>query len=211
MLTVGEVLKKARIEKKLTLEEVEKAIRIRKKFLLALEENNWDKLPSTAYIKGFLRNYSSFLGLLPEEVVAVFRRQFAQKEKGGLLPSGVTKPLNEPAIRFTPQTIAAVTVLSFLILFFGYLFLQYRSIISPPNLKVDIPAEGEILSSEKVEVKGTSDSDAVVEVNSQKIASSDNGEFSTTLSLSPGINKIVIESTSKYGKKKTITRTIQVQ
>ena len=211
MRTVGELLKEARSEKRLTLEEVEKAIRIRKKFLLALEENNWEKLPSTAYIKGFLRNYSSFLGLAPEEVVAVFRRQFAQKEKSGLLPTGVTKPLNEPNIRFTPQTFVVITIIAFLTLFFGYLFFQYRSIVNPPNLVVDAPAEGEILNSTKVEVLGTTDSDAVVAIDNQQIASLDNGKFSTTLSLPAGINKIVIESTSKYGKKKTITRTIQVQ
>lgn len=211
MRTVGELLKEKRLAKKLTFEDVEKAIRIRKKFLLALEENNWEKLPSTAYIKGFLRNYSSFLGLVPDEVVAIFRRQFSQKEKSGLLPAGVTKPLNAPKVRFTPYTIIVITTIAFLALFFGYLFLQYRSIVNPPNLVVDKPQEGEILTSSKVEVLGTTDSDATVAINNQQIASSDNGKFSTTLTLLPGINKIVIESTSKYGKKNTITRTIQIQ
>lgn len=211
MRTVGEMLKIRRTEKKLTLEDVEKKIRIRKKFLLALEENDWNKLPSTAYIKGFLRNYSSFLGLAPEETIAVFRRQFAQKEKSGLLPTGVTKPLNAPKVRFTPYTIIVISTIAFLTLFFGYLFLQYISIVNPPNLIVDKPLEGEILTSSKVEVLGTTDSDATVAINNQQIASSDNGKFSTTLTLLPGINKIVIESTSKYGKKNTITRTIQIQ
>jgi len=41
MRTVGEILKKARQEKNLTLDEIEKSLRIRKKFLMALEENAW--------------------------------------------------------------------------------------------------------------------------------------------------------------------------
>ena len=61
MLTVGEILIKARSEKKLSLEEIEKKIRIRKKFLIALEDNDWDRLPSLPYIKG------SFNGLVTPE------------------------------------------------------------------------------------------------------------------------------------------------
>lgn len=211
MRTIGEILKKIRSEKRLTLEEIEKQLRIRKKFLIALEENDWSKLPSLPYIKGFLKNYSSFLGLKSDEMLAIFRRQFHQQEKAGLLPKGLTNPLDEPMIRFTPQLTGIILTISFLVIFFGYLFLQYLSFVNPPELSVESPKEGEIISSEKVTVKGKSDRDAVISVNNQKIALGENGEFTTILTLSPGINTISIESTSKQGKKRTVTRTIQVQ
>lgn len=211
MRTVGEILQKARTEKKLTLDDVEKHLHIRKKFLIALEENTWDKLPSLPYIKGFLRSYSDYLDLKSEEIIAIFRRQFSLQEKSGLLPDGLTHPVDEPPIRLTPQLAAAVIIFSFIILFFGYLFLQYKAYISPPNLIVTKPAEGEIVLSDKIAVEGKTDNYAVVSVNNQKIAVSQNGEFSTTLSLPPGINTILIESVSKFGKKKSVTRTIQVQ
>jgi len=211
MLTVGEILIKARSEKKLSLEEIEKKIRIRKKFLIALEDNDWDRLPSLPYIKGFLKNYSSFLGLKPEEMIAIFRRQFTLKEKSDLLPSGVTKPLNEPFIRFTPQTIVFTVFVSFAIIFFSYLFMQYRTITNAPNLQIEKPLEGEIIYSENVTVSGKTDPDAVVSVNNQKIVLSETGEFSTNITLPPGINTIIIESTSKNSKKKSVTRNIQIQ
>lgn len=211
MRTIGEILIKVRYEKKLTLEEIEKQLRIRKKFLIALEENDWSKLPSLPYIKGFLKNYSSFLGLKSDEMLAIFRRQFHQQEKAGLLPKGLTNPLDEPMIRFTPQLTGTILTISFLVIFFGYLFLQYLSFVNPPELSVESPKEGEIISSEKVTVKGKSDRDAVISVNNQKIALGENGEFTTILTLSPGINTISIEGTSKQGKKRTVTRTIQVQ
>lgn len=211
MRTVGEILKKIRREKQLTLEEVEKALRIRKKFLIALEENDWSKLPSLPYIKGFLKNYSSFLGLKSEEIVAIFRRQFHQQEKEGLLPEGMISPLDEPLIRFTPQLTTFLLTAIFLVVFFGYLFFQYRAYVNPPNLTVETPLEGETLPSEKVTIRGKTDSDAVVAINNQKIALSEKGQFIMTLNLSPGVNTIIIESTSKQGKKRTITRTIQVK
>lgn len=211
MRTVGEILKKARLEKKFTFEDIEKATKIRKKFLMALEENAWDKLPSLPYIKGFIRNYSVFLGLKPDEMVAIFRRHFTEFEKTGLLPSGLTHPLDEPVLRFTPQIGLIGITIAFVLLFFGYLFFQFKSYTNPPDLMVTKPKEGEIVNSSKVEIAGKTATDAVIAVNSQKIALSANGEFNTTLLLSPGVNSIIIESTSKYGKKKTITRTIQVQ
>ena len=211
MRTIGEILKKIRSEKKITLEEIEKQLRIRKKFLIALEENDWSKLPSLPYIKGFLKNYSSFLGLKSDEMLAIFRRQFHQQEKAGLLPKGLTNPLDEPIIRFTPQLTGIILSISFLVIFFGYLFLQYLSFVNPPELSIESPKEGEIITSEKVTVKGKSDRDAVISVNNQKIALMENGEFTTILTLSPGVNTISIESTSKQGKKRTITRTIQVK
>lgn len=211
MRTVGEILRKVRLEKRLTFEDIEKATKIRKKFLLALEENAWQRLPSLPYIKGFIRNYSLFLGLKPDEMIAIFRRHFSGQEKTGLLPAGLTHPLDEPVFRMTPQIGLVGITIAFFLLFFGYLFLQYKSYTSPPDLVVTQPKEGEVIQTSKVEIVGQTAADAVVSINNQKIALSTNGEFTTTLLLSPGVNSIIIESTSKYGKKKTITRTIQVQ
>jgi len=210
MRTVGEILKKARVEKHLTFEEIENTTKIRKKFLVALEENDWEHLPSLPYIKGFIRSYSSFLGLKPDEMVAIFRRHFKDQDKIGLLPSGLTHPLDETSFRLTPQVTLIGIAVVFLFLFFGYLFFQYKSYTSPPNLEITKPLEGEVLQTGKIDVIGKTDADAVISVNNQKIALSPTGEFTTTLLLSPGVNVITIESTSKYGKKKTITRTVQV-
>lgn len=210
MRTVGEILKKARLEKKLTFEDIEKSTKIRKKFLQALEDNSWEKLPSLPYIKGFIRTYSEYLGLRSDEMVAIFRRHFRDQEKTGLLPTGLTHPLDAPVLRFTPQIGLIVIIVSFIVVFFGYLFLQYQSYTSPPDLIVNKPMEGETVKTSKIEIAGKTDIDAVVAINNQKIALSANGEFTINLLLSPGINTIIIESTSKYGKKRTITRTIQV-
>lgn len=210
MRTVGEILKKIRLEKNLSFEEIEKQIRIRKKYLLALENNDWGKLPSLTYIKGFLRNYSSFLGLKEEEMVAIFRRQYHHQDKSDLVPEGITNSLRDPAIRLTPKTAIVLATVSCIVLFFAYLFIQYYTFISPPRLVIDQPREGEVTSSETLEISGKSDSDAVVEINNQKIALSGRGEFQTKIILVPGINTITVTSTSKYGKKRTVNRSVQL-
>jgi cytoskeletal protein RodZ len=212
MRTVGEILKKARLEKHFTLEDMEKTLRIRKKFLQALEENRWTDLPSLPYIKGFLKNYSTQLGLAPEEMLAVFRRQFSEKEVQDLVPKPATKTSSRAIpLRITPQIIVVTLVTFFLTLFLGYLIYQYRSFTGPPTLTLEKPAEGAVVKEKQIVVKGRTDSDTLVTINQQKTATDDEGTFESTLTLSPGINTITIESVKKNGKKRTITRTVSYE
>lgn len=62
-LTIGEKLKEAREVKGLTLQDVQENIKIRKRYLEALENNNFDLIPGEAYIKAFIKGYAGFLEL----------------------------------------------------------------------------------------------------------------------------------------------------
>jgi cytoskeletal protein RodZ len=65
---LAELLKEARQNKEVSLEEVEEELKIRRKYLQALEEEDFSSMPPEVYVKGFLRNYAIYLGLDPEEV-----------------------------------------------------------------------------------------------------------------------------------------------
>lgn len=64
--TIGRALKQAREDKQLTLEEVSQALHIRSSYLLALENDQPEKIPTPTQARGFLRSYGSFLDLSPE-------------------------------------------------------------------------------------------------------------------------------------------------
>ena len=70
---LGDRLRAAREEKKLTLEQVSEEIRIRPKYLRALEEERFEELPDFVTAKGFLRNYAGFLGLDVNEMLKIFK------------------------------------------------------------------------------------------------------------------------------------------
>lgn len=61
--TVGEMLRTAREEKKLTVEQVNRETRISVQTIRSLERDDFGAFPSETYLKGFLRNYAEFLGL----------------------------------------------------------------------------------------------------------------------------------------------------
>ena len=63
MKTVGSILREARVAKKLTLKEAEAATKFREKFLENIESDDYSRLPSLSYAKGFVKNYSEYLGL----------------------------------------------------------------------------------------------------------------------------------------------------
>ncbi len=64
----GVRLRAAREAKGLTLDDAAKTTRIAKVYLKALEDDDYAKLPSEAYTRGFLRSYAAFLGLPYGEV-----------------------------------------------------------------------------------------------------------------------------------------------
>ena len=81
MTTVGEILQKERIDKGIALLDIEKQIKVREKYLRAIEENNWDFFSSKIYITGILKNYSRLLGLDEKKVLAFFRRDYEKKDE----------------------------------------------------------------------------------------------------------------------------------
>lgn len=73
--SVGEILRRARLEKGLGLEQVSSAINIRVAQLRALEEGNIDALPGMTYALGFVRSYANYLRLNSGEIVHKFKAE----------------------------------------------------------------------------------------------------------------------------------------
>jgi cytoskeletal protein RodZ len=73
MQELGDLLRKAREAKGVTLGDAEDATRIRARYLEALEYGDENALPGRVYVEGFVRNYAAYLGLSPREVMARYR------------------------------------------------------------------------------------------------------------------------------------------
>lgn len=66
---LGEYLKEKRIEKNYSLEKFSQKTKISVNILKSLESNDFEHLPSAAYIKGFVTSYIKVLGLAPNEAI----------------------------------------------------------------------------------------------------------------------------------------------
>ncbi len=76
MFEIGNSLREARLRQHLDFPQVEQATKIRGKYLRALEEEQFEVLPSQTYVKGFLRTYAEYLGLDGQLYVDEFNSRY---------------------------------------------------------------------------------------------------------------------------------------
>lgn len=210
MKTVGEILKNAREKHHWTIDQIATATKIQAKFITALEANQFNLLPQSAFVKGFIRNYAQVVGKDPSMLLAVFRRDYGQDATGKIVPRGLLQPMNQPRLRWTPTAtiISGLTII--ITLFLAYIIIQFRSLSGVPPLEITTPIEG-AETSVLVTVEGKTHPQATVTINHQAVAVNDAGQFSHTISLSTGEHTITIEASSRSKKTKTIQRTVQVK
>ena len=70
-----EELREARTRGGYSISDAAHVLRIQEHYLEALEEGRFEQIPGTTYAIGFLRSYSGFLGLDPDEIVDAFKRE----------------------------------------------------------------------------------------------------------------------------------------
>lgn len=111
MFQIGPSLREARTRRGLSAADVHKAIRIRERYLSALEEEHWDQLPGDAYTKGFLRTYAEFLGLDGQLYVDEYNHRFVRHDdESPLVPDSLSRGGRAGGILF--RTAAAVLVVA---------------------------------------------------------------------------------------------------
>ena len=79
MESYGELLRKARLEQNLDIEKVAREILIEQRYLQGLEEEDNSAFSGEAYMIGFLRNYSNYLGLDTELILKLYNNKKIQE------------------------------------------------------------------------------------------------------------------------------------
>ncbi|CAM3706760.1 helix-turn-helix domain-containing protein [Mesobacillus zeae] len=68
MSELGIRLREAREAKGLSLDELQEATKIQKRYLVGIEEGNYNMMPGKFYVRAFIKQYAEAVGLDPEEV-----------------------------------------------------------------------------------------------------------------------------------------------
>jgi len=208
MVRVGQKLKSQRLKKGLTLEEVAKATKIKTRFISAIENEEFEKLPSSAYAHGFVKNYARFLRLPEKETLALFRREYSLDKEIKAFPESLTEE-EFPISRFRLSKIPKIAIFIFIILF-GYLLFQYRYTVIDPYVSIFSPKEGEVLFSQTIEVVGKTDPNASVFINNEPVSVNGNGNFKKSINLFIGKTTITVKVVNYFGRETIIERQIEV-
>lgn len=203
-MTLGEKFRKIRSDRRISLSEVSRATKIQVKYLEALENGEYDKLPPEVYVRGFLRSYAGYLGVPEDAIVRLYERERnIQKNLGHVEPFRFhpTAPVRF-SFSVSPKAVAFAAGLLVAAGFFVYLSLELRSFVSEPRLSITGPSEGETISGSETVVRGETDPRAKVLINGEETIVDENGGFSERLTLTSGLNVITVSSTNRFGKER---------
>lgn len=205
MKTAGTLLREKRLALELTLDAVESRTKVKKAYLEALENANFDALPSAPVTKGFLKSYAKVLHLNPDTLVAMYRRDY-DEVMNEIVPHGLVEPVVKKTRLFSvPILLTSIAILAFC----GFLLLQLLKWWSLPKLEVIQPIEGETYG-ELITVKGVTDTDATLKIGDQTVLVGQSGEFSLDLKYPAGTHRLLIQATDREGKTRLLERTFTV-
>src|SRR6185295_2793077 len=87
MSQLGERLRAARESQGIGLAQAAIETRILQRYLVALEDGDFQHLPGDVYARGFIRNYGIYLGLPVEELIELYRRERGMSEPIRIVPA----------------------------------------------------------------------------------------------------------------------------
>jgi cytoskeletal protein RodZ len=146
-MTIGNQLKKARQKKEVTIDEAYQRTRIHPKVLTALEEDRYDDILNQTYVRSFLKEYASYLGMNVSEVLNEYNSQHkkgassiqiapAQEIKAALSDFDIEKILK--ILKVILVWAVCIVILIFTI---KGINLVTKKIKSAPPKKADLPAK----------------------------------------------------------------------
>ena len=135
--TVGQRLRAAREEKKMSLEDLASQTRIPRRHLESLEESAWYRLPAPTYTVGFARSYASAVGLDRTEIAEDLRGEMGGQRAPTMAPAEVFEPA-DPA-RTMPKWLVLGAIVAVIAIVLIMSWLNERSLTAADEPVANAP------------------------------------------------------------------------
>jgi cytoskeleton protein RodZ len=144
MESIGNKLQSARAAKGVTVEQAVRDTHMTKRFIEAMEAEDFDQFPGEAYLLGFLRTYASYLGLEGEEVITLYHNIKLQEQ-----PAPIDELLDRK--RRAPIPVKVLLLIFLLVLLGGVVALFLTGALTFPELprrssRVEVTDERELFT-----------------------------------------------------------------
>jgi len=142
-LDFGGFLRSEREKKGLNCEDMVRITRIRGHFIVALENEDWDSLPSPVFVKGFIRSYVKALGLDSSKALALYEKSGPKKEES-------PRPLSEPQ-KSKNYLIFFLVVIIIGVIILIYLWMNYSRVAElAPETTVLVNRKNDVIEDKSV-------------------------------------------------------------
>jgi cytoskeletal protein RodZ len=207
---VAEKLRSARIEKNLSLSIVAQKIEIRAEYLEALENSDYEKIPTGVYEKTFLKKYAAFLGLNALKLAEKYQKERTEKNKKDINVFA-KKRIMAAEMLIVPKILKNILIVFFIIALFLYLGYYLKTSFSQPRMDITEPADNTVTEKNFIDIAGRADPKTQVTINDRQILKDAAGNFRETVELKKGINIIIVSAQNKYSPKRIIQKQILVK
>ena len=162
---IGARLKEARVEKDISLDTLQDTTKIQKRYLVAIEEENFSVLPGKFYAKAFIKEYAIALGLDPNQLMEEFKEDIPSPEED--TTTQYTRihrsrkdnmPTKSTAIfSFIPTLIVAILIIG--IIFLAWWFITKTNEAEDPVSPADKTEDREFYRSDNADNSADADAD----------------------------------------------------
>lgn len=140
MESPGEYLKRERELRGTSLAAVYEAIRVPKKYLNALEADEYDALPHPTFVKGFIKSYCRHLGLDETEAVLKYEMHMRERAERAAETSRREAPVKKdffPAITpaISKERLYVAAAAAFAVMVAVFYFVATRKAAAPPSVQ----------------------------------------------------------------------------
>jgi len=127
---LGTRLKEARIAKGYSLEDLQNATKIQKRYLAGIEEGNYSIMPGPFYARAFIRQYADAVDLPSDELLEQYKSEVPEIKEDQVIPptpsrrQTFARQSSSPAGEYMPKVIAAlfiVVILAVVVFFYSNL------------------------------------------------------------------------------------------
>jgi len=192
MKKVSDILKDKRLSLNLTLKEVARSTRIPLELLEQIEDGEWGRISSFAYLQGVIKKYANLLGLDQAKMLSYLRRDYQNQPA-----QFIRKTDYEEGNRQIPGNWYLYLAVFLIICFFGIqLFLSWQK----PLLELK-PVPRELKMTQPLLIEGTTQAGVLLYLNDEQIYQDEQGHFKEQLFFKKrGIREIVIKAIGVNGK-----------
>ncbi len=210
-LSLGEFLLRIRKTRGWDLDRVVRETKILKEILLALEREEFYKLPPPVYLKGILKKYARYLKVDPDKLISLYEksnhRDLVSGKSDKLPHNRFFVPVAQLGRRIQlvfPRLLKWIVIIILLL----YFFYEVSLLVLPPGISLLYPPADLTTSNPELVIRGEVWRAKDLFLNGEPITFNEKGYFEEKIILEKGLNRLEIKAVGNLGKSSRVIRNI---